>query len=81
MSNRKIGKPNRVRYTVEISENIDLRLAEIAEKRDTSKAELIRTAARLITEWDRLETSGFSFGGWKPNGSGGLDTERLLPIA
>ena len=68
----------RVRYTVEVTDKIDKQLEAIAAERDTSKAELIRTAAKLITEWDRLEREGFSVGGWKPNDSGGVDTERLL---
>ena len=41
-------------------------------------AEIIRVAAKLITEWDRLERQGFAVGGWRPNDSGGVDTERLV---
>lgn len=78
MRHSKSGRPRRVRYTVEVTESVDTKLAEIATQRDTSKAELVRAAARLFAEWDSMERRGFTVGGWKDGPEGSRETEKLL---
>lgn len=72
--------PDRVRFTVEFPCAIEKRLRAMAEERGVTKAELIRTAVRMIAEMDTLETDGFSVGGWRDGENGSRDTVRFVTL-
>jgi predicted DNA-binding protein len=68
---------SRSRYTVDLPCVLDQRLTALASEHGITKAEIIRDAVRLLTEYDNLKKEGYATGAWRQNPDGSRETVRI----
>lgn len=74
---QELSAKTRSRLTVDLPCALDKRLDQLAKELGVTKADLLRDAVRLLSEYDAIRREGFTAGGWKEREDGSRDTVRI----
>ncbi len=64
MQKESTSAAGRVRLTLDLSERLGQAIAAYADRRDMSKADVLRTAMELLLTADRATQEGLTVGAW-----------------
>lgn len=71
----------RSRLTVDLPCALDQKLNDLAASKGVTKAELLRHAVSLLSEYDQMQQRGYETGGWKQHADGTREVVALKVLS
>ena len=70
----------RARLTLDLSQRMNADVERLAEKNNTTKADILRFAIELLTAADKAKDSGMNVGAWSEDSAGNRKEREFIGV-